>query len=260
MACLPWAWARDFHAKRVRGGDNDFQLIVIHELQVGIVTDRHDPARRHDLDQVRAFALQPADRAARFVRAVDHGIARVRQFGDIGDQAVRGIAVPAGRPESLARHPHARTGHLPVRHRLFERDDGVSVVSHRPDRREAGQQRGPCIVHAIDQHIVTRLRDGTANGIALVAGDRNMDVHVDQARQHRPVRQIDQRVPLGDRCEAFAHFDNAITVHDDRDILPGRSAGSIDELSGTNDSMRGSPGGDQGHGAGQRQYRAVHLR
>lgn len=62
----------DLHAEAMGGVNHRLDLVIGHQLGLRVVPDRHDPTRRHDLNQVGALAPQKPDRLARLFRAVDH--------------------------------------------------------------------------------------------------------------------------------------------------------------------------------------------
>ncbi len=232
---------RDLHAQRMGGGHHRRDFAVGHQRVIGIVVARQHPAARHDLDQIGALAVEPADRRRRLLRPVDDGVAPMRVI-DLGIEPVARIAVAAGRTERRARHDQARAFDQPG----FDR--GLQAHRHRcgrtevADRGEAGTQHGAVARHGRISRIDRPLRDLVDDRIAAER-PRQMDVGVDQAGHHGPGRQVDD-LRAGRGLKPRLDGGDAI-VADDDDILGERRA------------RRRQGGGDEHGGAEQRKLHSV---
>ena len=132
------------------------------------------------------------------------------------------------RPAAYDRRPGDAAGDDPV----AQRRDAANVGAEVAHRREAGFQRAPCVVDA-DQQVVFDVAIVLLQPRAhLVVVVEDVDVHVDQARQHELLAQIDQPRAAFRRDQAVAdRFDTAV-AHDDRRCAARRLAGPIEQSAG----------------------------
>ena len=252
---LAMGMGSDLHAQAMGGIDHRLDLLVGHQLMLGIVADRHDPARGHDLDEVGALALQPAHGDAGGFRAVDHIVADVRNVGKFDAQAVDRVAMAAGRAERRARHPQARAGDDGAVDRFLERDDYLRIGAAVADRGEAGEQRVAHEAGRFDRILIGAARHRIADRVARVPAGGDMVMGVDQARQHGLGRQVDH-LRAGRRDEARLDRGDAIVMDQDRHFLARGSAGAVDHPSGMDHDILGHHGrcGHRDHAAcGQRR-------
>jgi hypothetical protein len=149
-----------------------------------------------------------------------------------------GVAVAAGGAERRARHPHARSRDHAGVHRLLQRDDDLGVGAHVADAGEAGHQLGAGVVHRVDLVVVSRPRHRVADRVALVEAHGDVVVAVDQPRQHRGVRQVDD-LGAGRRGEARLDRDDAVVAHQDRHLLPRLGRDAVDEPPGMDHHVLG---------------------
>ena len=192
----------------VRGLDRDYQFVECVRRIVRQVAQRGAPGR-HDLDVVRAFGDQPADRGANRIGSVRLSVAEVEvpevgRNGATGQQHSRTADVAAS--DGFAHHK----GHAIA----------PAVVPHR--RHAAGQVPAQVGDRDQGQHLVRILVHLLVG--AFVAGERQVTVGIDEAGQERCVREVlgagDVRIVRLEPGERLHPDDPSIFRHDDT-ILDG---------------------------------------
>ena len=235
IAILPCACAATFSPSEWAVFNYGFDLVVFHELAIGVVADGQHAARRHDLDQVDAFLAQPAHDAARIRRTVDDVVRHVGP-GERRIEAVAAVIVAPSGAERRSCHPQARAFDDAGSDRLLERDDGAQRCPHVARAGEARQQRAPRIGRRPHGGIELRPRRPFRNGIAAVGLARQMHMAVDQTRQHRLMREIDDG-GAGRRREARLDRNDAVVMDEDRNIGLDRLVDAVDEPPGMDDDI-----------------------
>ena len=226
----------DLHAQGMGCVDHGLDLVIGHELQLRVIADRHDAARRHDLDQVGALATQATDRAARRLRAVDQ-IVGPAGVGKFGIQAVQGVAVAAGRAERRARHPHARSGRQACVDGVLECDDNAGRAADIANRGEARQQGRAGVVDRIDLVIEVGAGHGGVDRITPMIALGDVDMVVDQAGQDGSAGKVNDLRAFGARGETFLNRNDSLVVDDDRDLFAGGLARAVDQPACMNDQI-----------------------
>src|SRR5688572_29729467 len=148
--------------------------------------------------------------------------------------AGRAVTVAAVDAERGARAENPRTGNPAGVDRITQGDIAEAAAAHDPDRGEAGLERLVRVRRA-EQDELTR-HFGDAGVLPVAVADRvprEMDVCVDEPRQHGRRREIDDRRAAGD-LHVRADRRDAALLHENHGIPHRRRSRAVDERACTN--------------------------
>src|SRR5882762_4620519 len=197
------------------------------------------PVRHVHLDPVRAVLQLLPRRLPRFHRPIH----KLRAFGHFQFRRITFQVVSARRRYRPRRAENSRSGNRSLFYRLLDLYVAVSraLRLHIPQRGKTLLQRPPCRISSPRRP----QRDSRFQNIRVVTAFRrvltpqeNMRVRIDQPRQNRRVRKINQRRPRRDLRRTVRHFFNPLPAHENELILPRRLAHPVDQHSRANHRQR----------------------
>jgi hypothetical protein len=157
--------------------------------------------------------------------------------------------------------PALTPGHVAPVDRIAQRADTARVATQIADGGEAGHQRGARIPYTIE-HVVGGfgVERGHPRSHRIAADAEQVNVHVDQPRQHEPVAEIDQRRPRFRCDETIADFRDLAATHDHRTGAAWSLAGTVEQRAGLDERHPCRPGRHVLRHRGTRQRYGQHGR
>ncbi len=228
-AVLPVRMRGDLAAEHVRGVDDRLHLVREHLLIQPAGDIAVHAAGGRELDHIRALRDLLAHCAAAFVGAVAVvGRTLAHDLGNVAIGVVRAVAVAARDRDGAARRDDRGAGNRARENRVAQRRDAANFGTEVAHGREACFQRAAGIADADEQVVLDVAIVLLQPRTHLVVVIEDVHVHVDQARQHELLAQVDES-RAGFRChQAVANRFDPTVAHDDRRRTARRLAGTIE--------------------------------